>query len=158
MPDICMPSLGADMESGTLLEWKVKVGDRVHRGDTVGLVETQKATMEIESFVDGAIEALLVPPDTKVPVGTPLARLASLPAPVPAAVPVPVPAAAPRLRSSPAARRRALQLGIDLSSLHGTGPHGAILLRDVIPPAPTPPPPPPPTPTPTPAPPPAPAP
>jgi pyruvate dehydrogenase E2 component (dihydrolipoamide acetyltransferase) len=148
MAEICMPSLGADMEAGTLLEWRVAVGDRVTRGTIVGLVETQKATMEIESFSDGVVEALLVEPGTKVPVGTVLARLrgdARPPAPrpgampeAPAAVPAPVTAPAPtvRARSSPAARKRARELAIDLADLHGTGPHGAIVLRDVTAPPP----------------------
>ncbi|HEX8106664.1 MAG TPA: biotin/lipoyl-containing protein, partial [Kofleriaceae bacterium] len=75
MTEIRMPSLGADMESGTLLEWKVAIGDRVTRGTVVGLIETEKATMELESFVEGEIEALLVEPGAKVAVGTPLARV-----------------------------------------------------------------------------------
>jgi pyruvate dehydrogenase E2 component (dihydrolipoamide acetyltransferase) len=158
-----MPSLGADMESGTLVEWKVAVGDHVARGEVVGLVETQKATMEIESFVDGTVEALLVEAGTKVPVGTVLVRLRSageapraaaaaprpappVPAPPLAAPPVPAPpvAAPPRVaehvRSSPAARKRARELGVDLGTLHGTGPHGAIVMRDVQPPPAAPPP------------------
>ena len=145
-----MPSLGADMESGTLLEWKVAVGQHVARGDVVGLVETQKATMEIESFVDGIVEALVVEAGTKVPVGTVLARLRAageqpIAAPQAPVIVPPLIVAAPaiaasssnvapqpeRIRSSPAARQRARELGVDLGKLHGTGPHGAIVLRDV---------------------------
>ena len=70
-----MPSLGADMETGTLLEWRVAPGDSVHRGDIVALVDTDKAEIEVEIFCDGVIEALLVEPGRKVPVGTPLARV-----------------------------------------------------------------------------------
>ena len=70
-----MPSLGADMEEGTLLEWRVAPGDRVERGQIVALVDTDKAEIEIESFHAGTIEALLVDPGRTVPVGTPLARL-----------------------------------------------------------------------------------
>jgi len=55
-----MPSLGADMESGTLLEWFVKPGDAVKRGDIVALVDTSKAEIEIEIFEDGVIDQLLV--------------------------------------------------------------------------------------------------
>ena len=162
MADLRMPSLGADMDAVTLLEWRVAVGDRVARGDVVGLIETEKATMELESFVDGIVEALLVEPGTKVPVGTVLARMrgeataaAALPAaptaapiatqvatqaPPPPVVPAP-PMTSTHVRSSPAARKRALELGLDLATLHGSGPHGAIVLRDVVapaPPAPTP--------------------
>jgi pyruvate dehydrogenase E2 component (dihydrolipoamide acetyltransferase) len=148
--EIKMPSLGADMDSGTLVEWKVAVGARIARGDIVGLVETQKATMELESFTDGIVDALLVEPGTKVPVGTVLARLRAdgeqpaLAVPTPAIVaapvtPAPAPAAptpaivapAEHVRSSPAARKRARELGVELDALHGTGPHGAIVLRDV---------------------------
>jgi pyruvate dehydrogenase E2 component (dihydrolipoamide acetyltransferase) len=164
--EIRMPSLGADMVSGTLLEWKVAVGDRVSRGDVVGLIETEKATMELESFVEGEIESLLVEPGTKVPVGTPLVRVrttgerATAPAAAdpavrstvtamatgePAGSPAPgAPAIvaphepAERVRSSPAARKRARELGIELHALHGTGPHGAIVLRDVVAPEPAP--------------------
>jgi pyruvate dehydrogenase E2 component (dihydrolipoamide acetyltransferase) len=70
-----MPSLGADMESGTLIEWLVKPGDRVHRGDIVAVVETDKGAIEIEIFEDAIVTELLVMPDTEVAVGTPLARL-----------------------------------------------------------------------------------
>ena len=69
-----MPSLGADMEAGTLVEWLVKPGDRVKRGDIVAVVETQKGAIEIEVFETGRIEQILVDLDSKVPVGTPLAR------------------------------------------------------------------------------------
>ncbi len=70
-----MPSLGADMETGTLIEWRVAPGDSVRRGDIVALVDTDKAEIEVEIFCDGVIEALLVEPGRKVPVGTLLARL-----------------------------------------------------------------------------------
>ena len=70
-----MPSLGADMEAGTLVEWLVKPGDRVKRGDIVAVVETQKGAIEIEIFDTGQIEQILVDLNSKVPVGTPLARI-----------------------------------------------------------------------------------
>ena len=70
-----MPSLGADMEAGTLVEWLVKPGDRVKRGDIVAVVETQKGAIEIETYQAGAIEQILVDLHSKVPVGTPLARI-----------------------------------------------------------------------------------
>ena len=77
MAEFRMPSLGADMEAGTLVEWLVKPGDKVKRGDIVAVVETQKGAIEIEIFDAGQIEEILVPPETKVPVGTPLARIRS---------------------------------------------------------------------------------
>ena len=66
-----MPSLGADMDEGTVLEWLVRPGDRVHRGDLVAVVKTDKADIEVEVFDDGTIGELLVPVGTKVAVGTP---------------------------------------------------------------------------------------
>ncbi len=85
-----MPSLGADMEAGTLLRWLVAPGDTVHRGDIVALVDTEKADIEVEIFEDGVVEELLVGPGAKVPVGTPLARLTPLAAGAPHAPAAPV--------------------------------------------------------------------
>jgi pyruvate dehydrogenase E2 component (dihydrolipoamide acetyltransferase) len=148
-----MPSLGADMEAGTLVEWRVAPGQAVRRGDIIAVVDTEKAVIEVEVWEDGIVEELLVPPGRKVPVGTPLARLraATAPAPAPAAVPIPSPTApvgvprappvavrAPtsaepvvRVRATPLARRVARALGVDLAALHGSGPAGAIVRADV---------------------------
>ena len=152
-----MPSLGADMEAGTLVEWMVKPGDRVKRGDIVAVVETQKGAIEIEIFETGQVERMLVDTGTKVPVGTPLARIRSeqeveaglaavprvpAPAPLAAAPKVILPAAprpqvvavstvAGRIRASPAARRLASERGIDLGAIIGSGPLGAIVLVDI---------------------------
>jgi pyruvate dehydrogenase E2 component (dihydrolipoamide acetyltransferase) len=155
MAEFRMPSLGPDMEAGTLVEWLVKAGDRVERGDVVAVVETQKGAIEVEIYQSGQIEQLLVDLDTKVPVGTPLARLRvegeapaaaavppvrpAAPAEVPAAVTPPIRPAAPAgavasgagARASPAARRLAEQRGIDLSTVTGSGPGGAITYEDV---------------------------
>jgi len=70
-----MPSLGADMEEGTLLEWLVQPGQEVHKGDPVAVVDTAKAAVEVEVFASGVVQELLVSPGTKVAVGTPLALL-----------------------------------------------------------------------------------
>jgi pyruvate dehydrogenase E2 component (dihydrolipoamide acetyltransferase) len=75
MSEFKMPSLGADMEEGTLLEWKVKPGDRVKRGDIVAIVDTDKAAVDTEIWEDGVVEEILVPAGTKVSVGTPLAKI-----------------------------------------------------------------------------------
>ena len=166
MVDFRMPSLGADMEAGTLVEWLVKPGDRVKRGDVVAVVETQKGAIEIETFQPGQIEKFLVELNSKVPVGTPLAQIrtegeakpaavapapAPPPAPVarlraPAAAPITPPVAAPvrapspppvapaavaGARASPAARKLAEERGIDLSTVTGSGPGGAITYADV---------------------------
>ena len=60
MVEFRMPSLGADMEAGTLVEWLVKPGDQVKRGDIVAVVETQKGAIEIEIFETGQVEQILV--------------------------------------------------------------------------------------------------
>jgi pyruvate dehydrogenase E2 component (dihydrolipoamide acetyltransferase) len=76
MADFLMPSLGADMEFGTLVQWRVKAGDAVRKGTVVAEVETQKGVIEVEIFEAGVVEELLVQEGTKVPVGAPLARIA----------------------------------------------------------------------------------
>lgn len=150
MSVFAMPSLGADMEAGKLVEWLVKPGDRVRHGDVVAVVETQKGAIEIEVFEDGRVEKLIATLGQTLPVGAPLAVIggeavtvaAPLPvatvaaAPAPLAVPVPVqPPAAAGIAASPAARARAAELGVDLSRVTGSGPGGAIVLADVVPPA-----------------------
>jgi pyruvate dehydrogenase E2 component (dihydrolipoamide acetyltransferase) len=95
-----MPSLGADMEAGTLVEWLVKPGDAVKRGDVVAVVETQKGAIEIEVFETGRIEEILVNLNAEVPVGTPLARIRTeleMRAGAPIPVPPPVAPAAPTI-------------------------------------------------------------
>ena len=151
MAEFRMPSLGADMEAGTLVEWLVKPGDRVKHGDIVAVVETQKGAIEIETFQTGQIEKFLVDVGTKVPVGPALAEIRAVgeakpavaavappqaakpatAAPPPAPVRPPAPPAAAGARASPAARRLAEERGIDLSTVAGTGPEGAITYADV---------------------------
>lgn len=101
-----MPSLGADMDRGTVLEWKVAPGDAVHRGDIVAVVDTEKSDIEVEVFEDGVVEELLVEVGKTVPVGTPLARLAPVEAGVGAGVGapavVPAPAAPAPATAAPA--------------------------------------------------------
>jgi len=150
-----MPSLGADMEKGKVVEWLKKPGDAIARGDIVAVVETQKGAFEIEIFEDGVLAEVLVPVGVEAPVGAVLARIAAKDAtirPAPAAAPAPSlptmpppsarpaappPAAAPppppggRLRISPAAARRAAELGVDVRGLAGSGPQSAIALADV---------------------------
>ena len=81
-----MPSLGADMEHGKLVEWLVKPGDYVRRGDLVAVVDTDKTVMEVESFQEGVVADLLVGIGETVPVGTPLAVITQTPAEVGAPV------------------------------------------------------------------------
>lgn len=107
MAEFLMPSLGADMEAGKLVEWLVKPGDTVKRGDIIAVVETQKGAIEIETFLVGQVEKVLVSLDTEVPVGTPLAVIRVEGEPVlaaapPIAAPIEVPpAAAPPIAVPP---------------------------------------------------------
>ena len=75
MIEFRLPSLGADMDEGKLIEWKVKPGDRVKRGDLVAVVETPKAAVDVEIWQDGVVHELVTAPGTKIPVGTVMARL-----------------------------------------------------------------------------------
>ncbi|MEE4121275.1 MAG: dihydrolipoamide acetyltransferase family protein [Paracoccaceae bacterium] len=97
-----MPSLGSDMESGTLVEWLVKPGDAVRRGDVVAVVETQKGAIEIETFEAGRVDSLTAEPGQTLAVGVPMAVILaegeSAPAPAPAPPPAPAPAPAPAER------------------------------------------------------------
>lgn len=117
-----MPALGADMEQGTLLEWLVHPGDTVHRGDIVAVVDTAKAAVEVECFVSGVVEQLLVEPGARVPVGAPLATITGAGAPPPA-VPPPEP--------FPPLRHLARQYHVNLAAVHGTGPDGRVTHEDV---------------------------
>ncbi|MCK4713629.1 MAG: E3 binding domain-containing protein, partial [Marinosulfonomonas sp.] len=145
MGQFLMPSLGADMEAGTLIEWLKQPGDAVASGDLLAVVETQKGAIEIEVFEEGTLEEYLVEMGKKVPVGTPLAMIrvegevvvekAAVKTPEPAA-PAPTPAPRPtggRVRITPAALRLAQSKGIDPRRLGdiGTGPDGAFTLADI---------------------------
>lgn len=159
MADFLMPALGADMETGTVVEWRVRAGDRVRPGDVVAVVETHKGAIDVECFLDGVIDKL-VPLGQALPVGAVMARVrvpgegavpappvaavapapamapppapaAPAPKPAAAAAPAPVPAGATRARVSPAARRRAQALGLDADALAGSGADGAVVLADV---------------------------
>jgi pyruvate dehydrogenase E2 component (dihydrolipoamide acetyltransferase) len=152
--DFLMPSLGADMESAILVEWSVKPGDTLRRGDIIGVVETEKGAIEIEVFEDCVVEELVVAVGAEVKVDGVLARLrgvheaAAAPArPPPPATPPPAtrPAAVPpqvappqvavppsaRVRASPAARSAAQAKGVALEGLAGSGVGGAVCLADV---------------------------
>jgi len=117
-----LPSLGADMEEGKLLEWKVKPGDTVKRGDVVAVVDTSKAAVDVEIWQDGVVQELVTQPGETIPVGTVMARLLSAGE---------GPVKAERKKISPAARKRAAELGVDVEKLAGTGPEGAVTLEDV---------------------------
>ena len=147
-----MPTLGADMTAGTLLGWMKKPGDEVKRGDIIAEVDTDKGVIEVEVFTSGVIEKLLVQPGAEVPVGTALAIIRekageadrkiaetispkiepAMPiapvSPKPTALPIPAP---PRVRASPAAKKLAAEMGIDLATVTATGPGGRIQREDL---------------------------
>ncbi len=147
-----MPSLGADMDAGTVVEWLVEPGDVVHKGDVVAVIDTAKAAVDVECFASGTVQEILVDPGRSVPIGTVLATIASAgeePAPSPPTVPtvraradVPgSPSGAPAPAShadghshvicSPLVRKDAARLGVDLDTVHGTGVGGRVRREDV---------------------------
>jgi pyruvate dehydrogenase E2 component (dihydrolipoamide acetyltransferase) len=155
MGEFCMPSLGADMETGKLVEWLVAAGTPVKRGDIVAVVETQKGLFEVEIFEDGIMGEPLVQAGEEVAVGTvlaliysegatvvdtaaPQATASTVEQPAPQQSPPEAPVAPPlsmdgeeRRAASPSARRLAAELGVDLATVQGTGPHGVIQRGDV---------------------------
>jgi pyruvate dehydrogenase E2 component (dihydrolipoamide acetyltransferase) len=156
MIEFKMPALGADMDEGTLDEWLVKPGDKVTRGQIVAVVETTKAAVEIECWQEGTVSELVVPVGQTVQVGTVLATLlapgeraegrprtrprpskkaATKPAAAPSRGPsgAVTPPTVPQRRRwvSPAARRLAQSLAVDIDTVSGTGPQGAVIISDV---------------------------
>ena len=177
-----MPALSSTMTEGKIVEWLKQPGDKVARGESVLVVESDKADMDVESFQDGYLAAVLMPAGSTAPVGETIgliveteaeiaaaqakspsapaaAAAASEPAPA-AAPPAPTPAPAPaavvappapaatapvvaapvvaapvvndgRIVASPRAKKLASQLGVDLATVRGTGPHGRIQAEDV---------------------------
>lgn len=153
MADVLMPRLSDTMAEGVLSQWLKKVGDEIRKGDVLAVIETDKATMELEAYDEGVLEQLLVPEGAAVPIGQPIAIIgdgsgggagvmaAAPPAPAqrPSAGPekaaspaVPgQPAGGGQLRASPLSRRIARGHGIDLATITGTGPGGRIVRADV---------------------------
>ena len=152
------------MDEGRIVAWHKRVGDTVAAGDVLFEVETDKATMEVESPTAGTLRRILYPADATAPVATVIALITDTPdelvptddsfgaglpkpslrdedppasgrAPVargPSEVePVADPSSSERVRSSPAARKRAQELGVDISNVAGTGPGGRVTLEDV---------------------------
>jgi pyruvate dehydrogenase E2 component (dihydrolipoamide acetyltransferase) len=155
---ITMPKLGFDMAEGTLISWAKNVGDTLSEGDVIAEIETDKATIEVESFVSGSILALPAQPGDVLAVGSvigwvgepgeavpddssataepaPVAEEAAVAGstPTPAApVAVPVDGSLPGgIKASPLARNIARDKGIDLGLVQGSGPGGRIVKVDV---------------------------
>ena len=151
MNQITMPKLSDTMLEGTLIKWHKKVGDKVTVGDVIADVETDKATMEMEAFDDGTIIEIIVPEGGVVKVGQPLANLeggkksvvkSSAPAALASIAPTatlpastkPQTATLPNsshIKASPLAKKIALERGVSLLGVQGTGPGGRVVAADV---------------------------
>ncbi len=128
-----LPSLGADMESATVTEWLKKPGERFAHGEPIVTVETTKGLIDVEAYEDGQIDDLVVAPGTTVPVGAVLAHLivADSARPAAPAVTAPPSPATGHPRLSPAARRRAEELGLSAASLEQAGSASILHVADV---------------------------
>lgn len=144
MIEFKMPSLGADMEAGTLCEWLVKPGDTVKRGDIIATVDTQKGLIDIEVFDEGIINELLIKENEKVPVGTTMALITSdkeavvkkeekisekITGEKKEAEKIIVVEVPHGIKASPLAKRIAAEKGIDLTVVKGTGEGGLLLKK-----------------------------
>ncbi|MFP6742141.1 MAG: pyruvate dehydrogenase complex dihydrolipoamide acetyltransferase [Alphaproteobacteria bacterium] len=156
---IFMPALSPTMTEGNLAKWHKQEGDTVVSGDIIAEIETDKATMEIEAVEEGVLGRILVAEGSEnVAVNTPIAVMledgedasaldavvVETPAPVAEPAPEPIvaapaaaaapPAAPPtgdRVIASPLARRMAIQSGLDISAIAGSGPRGRVVKTDV---------------------------
>jgi pyruvate dehydrogenase E2 component (dihydrolipoamide acetyltransferase) len=149
--EIVMPRLSDTMEKGTIVRWLKQEGQEVKKGEPLAEIETDKATMPLESYASGVLLRILLPEGQSAPIGTPIAEIGApgearpspAAAPTQAAAQVAAPAVAPappsrppeevpgRVLASPIARRLAEELSIDLSTVKGTGPGGRITREDV---------------------------
>ena len=154
--EVRLPQLGQTMEEGTIVGWMVKVGDEVKKGDCIFEVETDKATLEVESPADGFVKCILAEIGQTVPVSEPILVLGERGEEVPqsfldslksgtAAAPVAKAAPAPeqakpepqpaepadRVKVSPRAKKLAGRLDVNLATVTGTGPAGRITEQDV---------------------------
>ena len=148
--ELLMPKLGLTMAEGVMTEWLLPPGAAFKAGDSIFIIESEKAAVEVPADADGVLLEITAQPGETVPVGTPIGWWddtragESLPAaspPAPSAAPTmdtsPAPAPAPeagtgeRVIATPLARRLAQQRGVDIRSLRGSGPRGRIRADDV---------------------------
>jgi pyruvate dehydrogenase E2 component (dihydrolipoamide acetyltransferase) len=115
-----MPALGMAQETGKVLRWLKGEGDSVAKGEPLLEVETDKVTVEIEAPGDGILSSISAPDGAEVPVGTVIAVVLGANE-----------EASTRRLASPKARRLAAAQGVDLASLAGTGPGGAVVAADL---------------------------
>ncbi|MEG3841749.1 dihydrolipoamide acetyltransferase family protein [Microcoleus sp. herbarium14] len=159
--EVFMPALSSTMTEGKIVSWVKSAGDKVEKGETVVVVESDKADMDVESFYEGYLAIIIVPAGEVAPVGAAIALVAETeaeiaaaqqqgsPAPTAAAAPAPAPSPAPvgttasagfqqnvsrqngRSVVSPRARKLAKEFKVDLNSIKGSGPNGRIVAEDV---------------------------
>lgn len=157
--EVFMPALSSTMTEGKIVSWVKSPGDKVEKGETVVVVESDKADMDVESFYEGFLAHILVQAGETAPVGAAIAYVsetqeeitsakilgggATVPTPPVAAVSSPVvPVAVTvsqngsnhqqgRLVVSPRARKLAKELKVDLNNLQGSGPYGRIITGDI---------------------------
>src|SRR5712671_3296138 len=150
---VVMPALEMAQETGRLIAWRKKEGDRVTKGEPLIEIETDKAVMEVEAPADGILAGITGSIGADIPVGQTIAWIvapgeqppaekdAATAAPAArgkteshttaAAQASPQSAAAPGARISPKARRLAKELGVDIVAVRGSGPGGEILASDI---------------------------
>ncbi len=155
---VVMEALSPTMEEGQVTKWLKSEGDKVASGDTLAEVETDKAVMELVARGDGVLRKIVVPEGTTVEVGSLVAVIGAededissfaVDTAIPAAVessdggaadaaavptgaaPAAVSGDGDRVKASPVARRMASERGIDLAAVHGSGPGGRVVKRDV---------------------------
>jgi len=153
---VVMPKMSMTMETGELLIFHVKVGDQVKAGDVLFEVMTDKVDMEVEAPADGTIETLVAEPGAVVEIGKPVlimltetqimafdfsadaadAEVVQTPVVEPVIAPVAVAQSAPviintSVKAVPKARVEAANRGIDLRTVHPTGPDQTITMADV---------------------------
>jgi len=158
--EVFMPALSSTMTEGKIVAWVKSPGDKVEKGETVVVVESDKADMDVESFYEGYLAAIVVAAGETAPVGAAIALVVETEAEIATAQQQSPPAAklevtvttsaAPaiatsvspsstnggsagngRLTVSPRARKLAKDLKVDLNTLKGSGPHGRIIAEDV---------------------------
>jgi len=158
--EVFMPALSSTMTEGKIVSWVKSAGDKVEKGETVVVVESDKADMDVESFYEGYLAIIMVPAGEVAPVGAAIALVAETEAEIaeaqkqgsaaPAATAAPAPSPAPvsaatasgglqqnvsrqngRSVVSPRARKLAKELKVDLNTIKGSGPHGRIVAEDV---------------------------
>jgi pyruvate/2-oxoglutarate dehydrogenase complex dihydrolipoamide acyltransferase (E2) component len=149
--DVTMPQMGVSVAEGTVVGWRVGVGDAIAADQTICDISTDKIDTEVPAPVSGVVAEILVDVDQTVEVGTVLARIgvegggpADAPAEGPATPPeatppetsaprsAGTPSGSPGRRYSPVVSRIAAEHGIDLSTVEGTGRGGRVRKQDVL--------------------------